>query len=173
MAILFFIFSVLVFSHHIFMDIPNPIWLQMVAQTASLGIVFPSALTIFTALFIYMAIKNFMERYNEIFLCWHGWMGIRRISRNPIGIVGNGCIFAQYHVYARTYPSHVIAGTCAYGVWSQYAILPDLTKKHLSKNLGEIHFWLTIFGGFGLALLFSIIGAEGAIRRDVICQLPL
>jgi heme/copper-type cytochrome/quinol oxidase subunit 1 len=46
-----------------------------------------------------------------------------------------------------------------------YAILPDLTKKHL-KNLGEIHFWLTIFGGFSLALLFSVIGTEDAIRRE-------
>jgi cytochrome c oxidase subunit I len=46
----YFAFSILVFSHHVFMDMPNPIWLQMLAQMASLGIVFPSALTIFTAL---------------------------------------------------------------------------------------------------------------------------
>jgi heme/copper-type cytochrome/quinol oxidase subunit 1 len=52
----------------------------------------------------------------------------------------------------------------AFGVL--YAILPDLTKKHLSKTLGEIHFWLTIFGGFGLALVFTVIGTEGAIRRE-------
>jgi hypothetical protein len=35
-------FLSLVFSHHVFMDIPNPVWLQMVAQTASLRNVWPS-----------------------------------------------------------------------------------------------------------------------------------
>jgi heme/copper-type cytochrome/quinol oxidase subunit 1 len=52
-----------------------------------------------------------------------------------------------------------------------YAIFPDLTKKHLSKTLGECHFWLTISGGFGLAILFNIIGMEGAIRREA--DIPL
>ena len=47
-----------------------------------------------------------------------------------------------------------------------YAIFPDLTKKHMGKTLGEIHFWLTTFGGFGLAILFGIIGMHGAIRRE-------
>ena len=46
-----------------------------------------------------------------------------------------------------------------------YAIFPDLTKKHMGKTLDEIHFWL-IFGGFGLAILFGIIGMHGAIRRE-------
>ncbi|HEY7079736.1 MAG TPA: cbb3-type cytochrome c oxidase subunit I, partial [Nitrososphaeraceae archaeon] len=49
MAILFS-FLILVFSHHVFMDLPNPVWLQMLSQTASLGIVWPSAMTIITIL---------------------------------------------------------------------------------------------------------------------------
>jgi heme/copper-type cytochrome/quinol oxidase subunit 1 len=53
-----------------------------------------------------------------------------------------------------------------------YAILPDLCKKHMSKTLGEIHFWMTLFGGFGFAILFNIIGAEGAIRREAIMPGP-
>jgi heme/copper-type cytochrome/quinol oxidase subunit 1 len=36
----------------------------------------------------------------------------------------------------------------------------------MSKTLGEIHFWLTCFGGFGLAILFNVIGTEGAVRRE-------
>jgi heme/copper-type cytochrome/quinol oxidase subunit 1 len=47
-----------------------------------------------------------------------------------------------------------------------YSILPDLTKKKMNKTLGEIHFWLTLFGGFGFALLFIVIGGQGAIRRE-------
>jgi len=40
------------------------------------------------------------------------------------------------------------------------------SKKHMNKTLGKILFWLTCFGGFGLAILFNIIGTEGAVRRE-------
>ena len=46
----YFIFTMLVFSHHVYLDMPNPIWLQMLSQTASLGIIFPSGLTIMTVM---------------------------------------------------------------------------------------------------------------------------
>jgi Cytochrome C and Quinol oxidase polypeptide I len=38
----------MVFSHHVFMDTPNPAWLQILSQTATFGVVFPSGLTIMT-----------------------------------------------------------------------------------------------------------------------------
>ena len=47
-----------------------------------------------------------------------------------------------------------------------YAVIPDLTKKKMNKTLGEIHFWLTLFGRFGFVLLFVVIGGEGSIRRE-------
>jgi heme/copper-type cytochrome/quinol oxidase subunit 1 len=40
-----------------------------------------------------------------------------------------------------------------------YAIVPDLAKKHMSKTLGEIHFWLTCLGGFGLAMPYLLFFA--------------
>ena len=46
----YFIFTMLVFSHHVYLDMPNPIWLQMLSQTASFGIIFPSGLTIMTVM---------------------------------------------------------------------------------------------------------------------------
>ena len=47
-----------------------------------------------------------------------------------------------------------------------YLVVEDLSKKKLNKVIGEIHFWLTIFGGFGFAFLLTVIGIEGAIRRE-------
>ena len=44
----------------------------------------------------------------------------------------------------------------AFGVL--YAIIPDLSKKHLSKNWAKFTTLVTIFGRFGLALLFTMIG---------------
>ncbi|MGI8833227.1 MAG: cbb3-type cytochrome c oxidase subunit I [Nitrososphaeraceae archaeon] len=38
----YFIFTILVFSHHLYLDKPNPAWLETIAQIASFGIVFPS-----------------------------------------------------------------------------------------------------------------------------------
>jgi heme/copper-type cytochrome/quinol oxidase subunit 1 len=162
----YFIFSVLVFSHHIFMDIPNPIWLQMVAQTASLGIVFPSALTIFTALlFIWRSKISWNVTTRFFYAGMAGW-AFGGFQGTQLALWGTDV----YLHNTMSMPGHIhlmlLLGPVLMAFGVIYAILPDLTKKHLSKNLGEIHFWLTIFGGFGLALLFSIIGAEGAIRRE-------
>ncbi|HZD83477.1 MAG TPA: cbb3-type cytochrome c oxidase subunit I, partial [Nitrososphaeraceae archaeon] len=40
----YFIFTMLVFQHHTFLDMPNPAWFQIMSQTASFGIIFPSGL---------------------------------------------------------------------------------------------------------------------------------
>jgi cytochrome c oxidase subunit 1 len=66
----------------------------------------------------------------------------------------------------------VLMGPVLMGFGLIYVVLEDLTKKKLSRTLGEIHFWLTIFGGFGFALLFTLIGMEGAIRREANMPLP-
>jgi heme/copper-type cytochrome/quinol oxidase subunit 1 len=47
-------------------------------------------------------------------------------------------------------------------------ITVHLTKKHLNKAVGHIHFWMTIFGGFEMVILFKIIGMEGALHREAI-----
>lgn len=66
----------------------------------------------------------------------------------------------------------VLMGPVLMGFGLIYLVIEDLTKKRINKTLGEIHFWLTIFGGFGFALLFTIIGMEGAIRREANMPLP-
>jgi len=164
--VFYFIFSVLVFSHHVFMDIPNPIWLQIVSQTASLGIVWPSSLTIFTALLFIWRSKISWNITTRFF-----YAGIAGWAFG--GFQGTQTAMWGTDVYLHntmSMPGHIhlmlLVGPLLMAFGVLYAIIPDLTKKHMSKNLGEIHFWLTIFGGFGLSLLFAVIGAEGAIRRE-------
>jgi heme/copper-type cytochrome/quinol oxidase subunit 1 len=165
-------FSVLVFSHHVFMDMPNPVWLQMVAQTASLGIVFPSALTIFTFLMFMWRSKVVWNITSRFFIA--GILGWAFGGFNGAEFGLWGADIYQHNTMAM--PSHIhlilLMGPLLMAFGVIYAILPDLCKKHMSKTLGEIHFWMTLFGGFGFAILFNIIGAEGAIRREAVMPGP-
>ena len=159
-------FSVLVFSHHVFMDFPNPVWLQMLSQTASLGIVWPSSMTVATILMFTWRSKTTWNITTRFFIAGiAGWVFG--------GFQGSETAMWGTDVYLHntmSLPSHIhlmlLVGPLLMAFGVMYAIIPDLTKKHMSKTLGEIHFWLTIFGGFGLAILFNIIGTEGAIRRE-------
>lgn len=162
----YFTFSMLVFAHHMFMDMPNPAWLQMLSQTASLGIVFPSGLTIGTILMhIWRAHVSWNVASRFLIAGLAGWAfgGFQGVQT---GLWGANV----YQHNTMALPGHihliVLLGPILMGFGIIYAIMPDLTKKHLSKTLGEIHFWLTIFGGFSFALLFTVIGMEGAVRRE-------
>lgn len=153
-------FSTLVFSHHVFMDIPNPVWLQMVSQTASLGIVWPSAMTIITILLFTWRAKISGNITTRFFIAGiAGWM-FGGFQGAEMGMWGT----EVYHHNTMVMPSHIhlslLLGPLLMAFGIIYAIFPDLTKKHLSKTLGEIHFWLTILGGFGLAILFDIFGMQ-------------
>ncbi|MGA7899276.1 MAG: cbb3-type cytochrome c oxidase subunit I [Nitrososphaeraceae archaeon] len=55
----------------------------------------------------------------------------------------------------------LLLGPLLFAYAIMYAVIPDLTKKKMNKTLGEIHFWLTLFGRFGFVLLFVVIGGEG------------
>ena len=159
-------FTTLVFSHHVFMDIPNPVWLQIMAQTASLGIVWPSAMTIITILLFTWRSKISWNITTRFFIAGiAGWM-FGGFQGAEMGMWGTDVYLHNTMVQ----PSHIhlslLLGPLLMTFGIIYAIFPDLTKKHLSKTLGEIHFWLTIFGGFGMAILFDIIGMQGAIRRE-------
>ena len=57
----YFIFAVLVFSHHSYMDMPNPVFVQTVATIASQAVIFPSGLTVMT---IMMYLLRFRIRWN-------------------------------------------------------------------------------------------------------------
>jgi heme/copper-type cytochrome/quinol oxidase subunit 1 len=162
----YFIFTAMVFSHHTFLDMPNPTWLQIMSQTASFGIVFPSGLTIMT---IMMYIFRSRIRWNitSMFIMagiagWAfggfagvqtGWWGINVYLHNTLNIVG--------HIHLV-----LLMGSVLLGLGLIYSVVPAITKKNLGKTAGLIHLLLTLIGGFGLALMFTYLGFAGAIRRE-------
>jgi heme/copper-type cytochrome/quinol oxidase subunit 1 len=72
----YFIFTMLVFQHHTFLDMPNPAWFQIMSQTASFGIIFPSGLTIMTSYDVYFSLANKMEYLFAVFLVRYRGLGI-------------------------------------------------------------------------------------------------
>ena len=162
----YFMFSVLVFSHHIFLDMPNPVWLQIMAQPASLGIVFPSALTIFTAFLFIWRSQISWNITTRFFLAGLAGWAFAGYQGAEMGMWG-----ADIYLHnTMAMPSHIhlmlLLGPLLMTFGIIYAIFPDLTKKHMSKTLGECHFWLTIFGCFQLRNIIQHIGMQGAIRRE-------
>lgn len=162
----YFALSILVFSHHMFMDLPNPAWLQMLSQTASLAIVFPSGLTIFSILIhIWRGHVSWNLTTRFLIAGIAGW-AFGGFQGTETGMWGADL----YQHNTMALPGHihliVLMGPVIMGFGLLYVILQDLIKKKMSRTLGEIHFWLTVFGGFGFAILFTLIGMEGAIRRE-------
>jgi cytochrome c oxidase subunit 1 len=164
----YFIFTMLVFSHHVFMDTPNPVWLQMIAQTASFGIVFPSALTIMTVM-MYIFRSRIKWNITSMFMLsgiagWAfggfagvetGWWGTNIYLHNTLNVVG--------HIHFV-----ILMGSVLFAMGLIYSIIPDMTKKNLSKVLGLVHLLSTLIGGLGLAFMFTFLGLAGVIRREAI-----
>ncbi|MGD9671904.1 MAG: cbb3-type cytochrome c oxidase subunit I [Candidatus Nitrosocosmicus sp.] len=162
----YFIFSILVFNHHLFMDMPLPTWMGMLSSVATLGIVFPSGLTIATLLHHIFRNKitwNVTAKFLIVGIMGWAFGGFQGATT---GIWGTDV----YQHNTMALPGHIhfmmLAGalTAAFGVL--YAIIPDLTKKQMNRSLAEIHFWGTVIGIFALAFLFTFIGMDGAVRRE-------
>ena len=164
----YFIFAVLVFSHHSYMDMPNPVFVQTVATIASQAVIFPSGLTVMT---IMMYLLRLRIRWNisSFFIVtgiagWvyggftgaqTGWWGTDVYLHNTLNVVG--------HIHLV-----ILMGSVLLGIGLVYGVIADLTKKRLGKTLGMIHLLTTITGGFGLAFMFTYLGLFGVIRREAI-----
>ena len=155
----------MVFSHHVFIDAPDPAWLQIFSQTASLGNVFPSGLTLMTIM-MYIFRSRMKWNITLMFILWglqagHSvvlqylirWWGTNVYLHNTLNIVG--------HIHLVLLMGSVLL---AFGL--TYSILPSITGKTLSRKLGVMHLILTNIGGFGLAFLFLFLGFAGFIRRE-------
>ena len=98
----YFVFTVMVFTHHTYMDTPNPAWLKMLAQAATFGVIFPSALTIMTIM-MYIFRSKIKWNLTSLFLMagivgWTiggftgaetGWWGTNIYLHNTLNIVGH------------------------------------------------------------------------------------
>ena len=162
----YFIFTMLVFQHHTFLDMPNPAWFQIMSQTASFGIIFPSGLTIMTVM-MYIFRSRIKWNISSLFFLagiagWayggfngaqEGWWGTDVYLHNTLNVVG--------HIHLV-----ILTGSTLFALGLIYSIIPDITKKRLNKTLGVVHLVLTVVGGFGLALMFTYLGFAGFIRRE-------
>jgi heme/copper-type cytochrome/quinol oxidase subunit 1 len=162
----YFIFTMLVFQHHSFLDMPNPVWFQILSQTASFGIIFPSGLTIMTVMMYIFRSRIKWNISSMFFLAgiagWayggfngaqEGWWGTDVYLHNTLNVVG--------HIHLV-----ILTGSMLFALGLIYSIIPDITKKRLNKTLGVVHLVLTVVGGFGLALMFTYLGFAGFIRRE-------
>ncbi len=164
----YFVFTVMVFTHHTYMDMPNPDWLKMLSQAATFGVIFPSALTIMTIM-MYVFRSRIKWNLTSMFLMagfmgWAiggftgaetGWWGTNVYLHNTLNIVG--------HIHLV-----LLVGSVLFGLGLIYSIIPDLTRKKLNITLGRIHLILTVVGGFGIALLFTYLGFVGFVRREAV-----
>jgi heme/copper-type cytochrome/quinol oxidase subunit 1 len=164
----YFIFTIMVFSHHSYMDMPNPIVAQVIATVASQGIVFPSGLTVMTIM-MYILRSRIRWNISSFFIVagiigWvyggftgaeTGWWGTDLYLHNTLNIVG--------HIHLV-----LLMGSILLGIGLIYGIIADLTKKKLGNTLGLIHLLTTLIGGFGLALMFTYLGFLGFIRREAV-----
>lgn len=162
----YFVFTLLVFSHHLFMDMPVPAAMQLMAQAASFGIAFPSGLTIMTIM-MYVFRSRIKWNITSMFIMagiagWAfggfagvetGWWGTNIYLHNTLNIAG--------HIHLV-----LLMGSVLLGLGLVYAIVPSITGRSLNKNLGLLHLALTVVGGFGLAFLFLFLGMGGFIRRE-------
>lgn len=164
----YFVFTMTVFTHHAFMDMPNPDWLKFIAQTSSLAIVFPSGLTIMTIM-MYIFRSKISWNLTSLFMLsgiagWAfggysgtqtGWWGQDVYLHNTLNIVG--------HIHLT-----ILMGSVLFAMGLIYSVIPSITKVAFNKTLGIVHLLLTLIGGFGIAFLFTYLGFAGFIRREAI-----
>jgi hypothetical protein len=143
----------------------------MLAQAATFGVIFPSALTIMTIM-MYILRSKIKWNLTSMFLMagivgWTiggftgaetGWWGTNIYLHNTLNIAG--------HIHLV-----LLVGSVLFGLGLIYSIVPDLTRKRFGVSLGQIHLILTLIGGFGIALMFTYLGFAGFIRREAVVPL--
>jgi cytochrome c oxidase subunit 1 len=164
---LLLISAVGVYSHHLFIDTSQPYILQLTAQNMSMLVSFGSGISVFTLMALIWRSKyeyNLSAKF--LVASIFGW-----VIGGIMGVEQGNAAFDMYlhNTYAVVAHFHFngLDGIimAAFGVL--YYILPELSgKQWYSKTLGEIHFWTTCIGGFGLAFVFAAMGYLGVARRE-------
>ena len=156
--------STIVWGHHMFVSGMNPF----------LGSVFT-----FTTLLI--AIPSAVKAFNWITTIWRGNLQMNPGMLFSIGfvstfitggltgiIVGDSTLDINVHdTYFVIAHFHLVMGISAlYGMFAGiYHWFPKLFGKMMNKNLGYIHFWITIIGAYGIFFPMHFVGMAGLPRR--------
>ncbi len=156
-----------VYSHHLFMDTAQPEILQLTAQNMSMLVSFGSGISVFTLMALIWRSKYQYNLTAKFFVASiFGWviggiMGTEE-GNNAFDMYLHNTYAVVSHFHFNGLDGIILA---AFGVL--YFILPEISgKQWYSKTLGEIHFWTTCVGGFGLAFTFAAMGYLGVARRQ-------
>ena len=165
-----------VYSHHLFMDTSQPYLLQFVSQNMSMAIGFASGISVFTLFaLIWRSKYDWTLTAKFLIASIFGWiiggvMGVEN-GNTALDLYEHNTYIVISHFHFNALDGIVLA---AFGVF--YWILPEISgKQWYSKTLGDIHFWGTCIGGFGLGFVFAAMGYLGVPRRlfsPVISSLP-
>lgn len=156
--------STIVWGHHMFVSGMNPF----------LGSVFT-----FTTLLI--AIPSAVKAFNWITTIWKGNLQLNPSMLFSIGFVstfitggltgivlGDSTLDINVHdTYFVVAHFHLVMGISAlYGMFAGiYHWFPKMFGKMMNKNLGFIHFWVTIIGAYGIFFPMHFVGMAGLPRR--------
>ncbi len=156
--------SFIVWGHHMFITGMNPF----------IGSVF-----VFTTLLI--AIPSAVKVFNYITTLWKGSIVLTPAMMFAIGLVSTfitggvtGIILADsaldiaiHDTYFVVAHFHIVMGMSAvFGMFAGvYHWFPKMYGKMMNKRLGYVHFWITIFGAYGVFFPMHFVGLAGAPRR--------
>jgi cytochrome c oxidase subunit 1 len=156
--------STVVWGHHMFISGMNPF----------LGSVFT-----FTTLLI--AIPSAVKAFNYITTLWKGNLQFNPGMLFSIGLVstfitggltgiilGDSTLDINVHdTYFVVAHFHLVMGISAlYGLFAGvYHWFPKLFGRMMNKNLGYIHFWVTVISAYGVFFPMHFVGMAGLPRR--------
>ena len=156
--------SFIVWGHHMFATGMNPF----------IGSVF-----VFTTLLI--AIPSAVKVFNYITTLWRGSIVLTPALMFAIGLVSTfitggvtGIILADsaldiaiHDTYFVVAHFHIVMGMSAvFGMFAGvYHWFPKMFGRMMNKRLGYVHFWITLFGAYGVFFPMHFVGLAGAPRR--------
>jgi cytochrome c oxidase subunit 1 len=165
-----------VYSHHLFMDSVQPFALVFMSQTMTYLIGLASGISVFTLLSVmYKSKFNWNLGSKFIFASIVAWI-IGGASGEEQGTLAWDVYLHNTYSVPAHFHFNGLAGIvmAAFGLF--YMFLPEFSGRRLySQVLGNVHFWLSTVGAFGMASMFLILGYMGAPRREyqlVIAALP-
>jgi heme/copper-type cytochrome/quinol oxidase subunit 1 len=165
-----------VYSHHLFMDTVQPYALQIMSEGMTMAVAFGSGISVFTLVaLIWRSKYKWTLTAKFLIASIFGWIlgGILGVEQGDpaLDLYLHNTYAVVSHFHFNALDGIILAG---FGVL--YWIFPEISgKQWYSKSLGDIHFWGTSIGGFGLAGTFAILGFMGVPRREyspIIGSLP-
>ena len=156
-----------VYSHHLFMDVNQPLWVNLFSQSMSYLIGFASGLTVFTLIAV-MWRSKFSWNTPSMFIVASiaAWI-IGGFIGEEQGTIAFDVYEHNTYVVVAHFHFNALAGVMMASFGVLYFLLPLLIHRDFpSKVMGKIHFWASFIGTFGMSSCFLALGLFGAPRRE-------